>query len=100
LNIIDSNFPKTNNAIEGWHNTFANTFANYKHSFYLLIKKLKDEEDVIRIRSIQIDELNMVFKRKNKYINKERRLNDFLERKRNNEVGLEFMFELVELLSY
>lgn len=33
--------PRTNNAIEGWYNTFAGTFCLCKHSFYSLIKELK-----------------------------------------------------------
>ena len=50
--------PRTNNGIEGWHNTFACTFGTSIYSFTILIHRLQNEEDVFRTRSIQIDSEN------------------------------------------
>ncbi|KAK6089233.1 hypothetical protein P3W45_001786 [Vairimorpha bombi] len=63
-NIIGYNIPKTNNAIEGWHRTFNSTFGSSKYSFPLIVYRMKNEEDVIRIKSIQMDILGHVFERK------------------------------------
>ena len=52
-NFIDENIPRTNNAIEGWHSTFKNTFGTSRYSLHLLIEKLKNEEDAIRIKAIR-----------------------------------------------
>jgi hypothetical protein len=98
LNINDPEIPRTNNAIEGWHNTFSNTFGLCKSSFYILVKKLKDEEDVIRMRSIQSAELNHVFERKEKYIERETQLYNYLQSNVGNEVGVYLFLILLELL--
>lgn len=100
MNVNDQQIPRTNNAVEGWHNTFANTFGLCRHSFYMLIKKLKDEEDVIRLRSIQQDELNHIFERRQRYVVKEERLAAYLLARRGNEEGTEFIFDIVALLNY
>ena len=50
----ERNIPRTNNAIEGWHNTFRNTFKTSKYSLILLIRMLKNEEDVVRIKDVRI----------------------------------------------
>lgn len=99
-NINDKNIPKTNNAIEGWHNTFKNTFGSTKFSFHLLVLKLKNEEDAIRIRTIQHDVLGIGFLRKKKYIQMENRLFLFLNFNVGHEHGLIFLFNLIELLFY
>lgn len=99
LNIIDVDFPRTNNAIEGWHNTFANTFGTSKYSFYLLLSKLKDEEDAIRIKSFQQDELGICFIRKQRYINRENNIFEFLTETRNSNYGTDFVFEMSSVLN-
>lgn len=43
------------------YNTFANIFYESKHRFFVAGKKLKYEEDDIRIGSIQTDVLNFGF---------------------------------------
>lgn len=98
--IIDRNIPRTNNSIEGWHNVFLNTFGTSKFSLHLLIQRLKNEQDVIRIRSIQKDILNMNFQRKKKYELIENNLNEFLIRNIRSEYNLIFVFSLVDLLFY
>ena len=96
----DSSLPRTNNAIEGWHNIFRNTFGTSRYSFDLLLKKLKDEEDVIRIRSIQQDILGMQFERKKQYVVMETNLTLFLNENAGYETGLTYLFELINKLFY
>lgn len=74
FNYLNREVPRTNNAIEGWHNCFNNTFGTSKYSFPLLIEKLKNEEDYVRIRMIQSLQLGYNFERKKKYIEKENQL--------------------------
>ena len=100
LNLVNRNIPRTNNAIEGWHNTFANSFGSRKYSFPNLINKLQDEEDFIRIRALQQDELGHVFERKRKYVEHEILLLEYLNRYENTEFGLDFLMGLVEILHY
>ena len=99
-NLNDRSIPRTNNAAEGWHNTFKDTFGTSKYSFHLLVQKLKDEEDVVRIRSLQMDVFGHNFERKRKYVELEDRLFSYLEANYQNEMGLEFLFGLVDLLFY
>ena len=90
--------PKTNNAIEGWHNTFKNTFGTSRFSFELLIYKLKEEEEVIRQKKIRID-IGERFRRKRKYVRIENNINNYIinvERK----WGKVYCFGLVDLLFY
>lgn len=43
---LSDNVPKTNNAIEGFHNVFNSTFGTSNYNFYLLIQKIKEEENI------------------------------------------------------
>ena len=69
----ERNIPRTNNAIEGWHNTFRNTFKTSKYSLILLIRMLKNEEDVVRIEDVRLSKC-FVLRRLNKYIRREERV--------------------------
>lgn len=100
LDYFERDIPRTNNAIEGWHNSFSSSFGSSRFSFTLMIEKLKDEEDFIRIKMIQMYDLGFVFERKKKYLEKEERLVNFLGVNRNNECGLSFIFDLVDILNY
>lgn len=97
-NNFDVNIPKTNNGIEGWHNTFKNTFGTSIYSFELLIVKLKDEEEAIRQKCIRIN-LGEQQIRKRRYVLMEQELMRFL---RSCEVshGSEFVFILNTKLFY
>ena len=46
-NINDFELPKTNNAIEGWHRVFKDTFKNAVYGFVNLVSQLKGEEGAI-----------------------------------------------------
>ena len=46
-NINDFELPKTNNAIEGWHRVFKDTFKNAVYGFVNLVSQLKGEEEAI-----------------------------------------------------
>lgn len=98
-NLFESNTPRTNNAIEGWHSIFKSTFKNYRKSLPLLFMKLKDEEDVFRIKNIQMD-LGFNFPRNKKYLLIENNLMIFLRNASDRNFGLIFVFGLCELLHY
>lgn len=71
--------PRTNNAIEGFHNAFNNSFGGSKYNLYLLIKNIKDEEENCQQRLIR-NEMGETFYRKKKYILLEERLTLYLVR--------------------
>lgn len=97
-NNFDVATPKTNNGIEGWHNTFKNTFGTSIYSFELLILKLKDEEEAIRQKRIRINYGEEQI-RKRRYVRMEEELNNFLN---SSEVcyGSDFVFLLINRLFY
>jgi hypothetical protein len=95
----DINTPRTNNAIEGWHNVFANTFGTSKYSFSLLIEKLKNEEDSTRIKFLRF-EAGHTFRRNKKYVEMENSIFEYLNVWSNREFGVEFVFGLVDKLFY
>jgi len=84
--------------MEEQHNTFINTFEKGRYSFYLFISKLKDEKDVVRIISIQKTKLNVIFKRKRIYFDREAKL--FLRKTRECNYGCEFIFSVIKVLNY
>ena len=92
------NIPKTNNAIEAWHNVFNSTFGTSKFNFHLLILKLKDEEEIIRQKYIRICS-GEILVRKKKYIEMESNLKMFILNYRER-YGIEYVFQLVNLLYY
>ena len=49
-----NDLPNTNNAIEGWHNVFNASFHNIYQSNLLLLKFLKEEEEIIRQKYLRI----------------------------------------------
>lgn len=53
--LIENNIPRTNNGIEGRHNIFKSAFTNIRNNLQLIFKKLKDDEEAIRIKKIKID---------------------------------------------
>lgn len=48
--MIEANLPRTNNAIEGWHHVFNETFIGVRFSSALLFQKLKDEEVLLGLK--------------------------------------------------
>jgi hypothetical protein len=98
INPFDISIPKTNNAIEGWHNTFKNTFGTSRYSFQLLIFKLKDEEEAVRQKKIRMD-LNERHIRKKKYVEIEENLNNYIMGS-SERFGYEYISNLVDILFY
>lgn len=98
-NNLNINIPRTNNATEGWHNAFKSTFEDSRKSVPLLISKLKNEEDFVRIKSLR-QESGEVLLRKKKYLLLERTVQNYLEECANNNFGCEFVFDLIYYISY
>lgn len=63
--LTNDNIPKTNNAIEAWHNVFNSTFGTSKFNLHLLILKLKDEEEIIRQKFIRLSNGEIFSRKKN-----------------------------------
>lgn len=97
--LIENNIPRTNNAIEGWHFVFKSTFNNAKNSLPLLFQKLKDEEDAIRIKEVQFS-VGFSFERNKKYLLIENNLIAFMTSNENVNFGVQFVFDLCDLLFY
>jgi len=95
----EENVPRTTNAIEGWHKVFNSTFSSGNISLITLIKKLKNEEDIIRIKDIRMS-LGHNFLRNSRYINMENNLNSNLILYNNENYGVCFVFRLVDVLFY
>jgi hypothetical protein len=96
--IFDQNIPRTNNAIEGWHNAFKNRFGTSRYSFSLLIAKLKDEEEVVRHKRIRIKNNDIIPRRKRFVVLEERLRNSIANH--NNRYGLFYIFDIVNSLFY
>lgn len=47
--------PQTNNAIEGWHNSFKQNMSNINNSIYLFVDKIVNSQDNIRIKLIKLE---------------------------------------------
>jgi hypothetical protein len=58
--------PRTNNTIEVWHSAFKKTFETTRYCFHLLIEKLKNELDAIRIKSISQEQGQVLIRKQNK----------------------------------
>ena len=98
LNNVYLDVPKTNNAIEAWHNVFSSSFGTAKFSFILLIKKLRDEEEIIKQSLLRLD-TGEIFTRKRKYVEMENNLKDFIMVS-NQKFGVEYVMSLIQLLFY
>jgi hypothetical protein len=90
--------PKTNNAIEGWHNTLNNTFNNSYFNPNLLISSIKDEEENTIQKKFRT-EFGEQFKRKRKYVLMERRVREYFLTVEEH-YGVDFVFNLVDLIFY
>ena len=90
--------PKTNNAIEAWHMVFNSTFGTSKNNFFVLLEKLKDEEEVVKQKYLRFT-FGEYPRRKRRYILMERNLREFLSITNEN-FGVDFVFHLVNLIFY
>ena len=96
---IDLSIPRTNNAIEGRHRSLNSTFFTNKVSLPLLIEKLKDEEDQIRIKYIRVC-CGEVIPRNIKYVQQENRLFEFMAVNQDENYGISFIFRLLDHIYY
>lgn len=90
--------PRTNNAIEGWHNAFNGLFGNSAPSLTLLIYNLKNEEENVQQRLIRLN-IGENFRRKIRYELMERRLYEKMNSTAEH-FGKNYVFSLVDLLFY
>lgn len=90
--------PRTNNAIEGWHNTFNASFGTMRFSFPILVKQIKNEEEFTQQKIIRSN-FGERFRISKKYADFEARLLVFLNRYQNWE-GVEFVMELINYIYY
>lgn len=65
----------------------------------LLIDKIRDEEDYLRVKFIKMD-LGHQFPRKKTYIESEKSLETYLNFTENRRYGVDFVFGLVHRLFY
>ena len=47
--------PRTNNAVESWHNAFKGNFSNINNSFYKFVSILRREEENIFIKRVRVE---------------------------------------------
>lgn len=98
-NDLNVSVPRTNNGIEGWHSVFKKTFGTTRYSFVLLVEKLKFEEDVIRIKSIRLEN-GEVLPRNEKYVDLENMTQTYFEENEGRNFGVDFVFGLSHFLYY
>jgi hypothetical protein len=92
-----NDLPRTNNAIEGWHNIFRSSFGPLNKTPRNFVKKLLKEEEaiyqkILRIRSGEI------LKRKRKYVLLSESLKKFVQR--SDENGLVPPLYIMEMADY
>ena len=90
---------RTNNAIEGRHSVFKNTFNNVRSSTIVFLDRLIEEEEVIRIKMISAS-INHSFRRRNKYIIMEQNVLEFLSEHTIDSDDVAGLLELARLLFY
>jgi hypothetical protein len=95
---LNINVPRTNNAIEGRHSVFKKSFGTSRFSFNLLVDKLRQEEDAIRIKLIR-HENGEILTRKKRFVILERNLRMFLSENTNN-FSFDFLCELSSFIFY
>lgn len=95
---FDISVPRTNNAIEGWHNTFNASFGTAKFSFPILIRQIKNEEEFTQQKFIR-SSYGERFRISKKYKNIEIQLLNFLNQQPFR-YGFEFVWKLVEYIFY
>lgn len=91
-------YPRTNNAIEGWHNSFNSRFGPYKSSGKLFAKQLIEEEEAIQQRWLRVlsgEEL----RRKKQYEHMNENLKAFLEETINTHPN-DYILVLTNYVSY
>lgn len=93
-NNIDFVHHRTNNAIEGWHDVFSNSFGSSKFSFHLLMSVSKVEEVAFKIRALQLNILGFTIERKKKYSVREQSYAAYLRANSHMNSGISFIFEV------
>ena len=96
---IENNYPRTNNAIEGWHKTFKDTFKTSRYSLIILIKMLREKEEEVRIKNMRFL-AGERFERANKYVLREERLSFIREIRGEQNFGYDYILELLKQVFY
>ena len=92
--------PRTNNAIEGWHNIFRSSFGPLNKVPRTFVKKLREEEEQIKIKYMRLLD-NEKLLRKKKYLLLSEGLSNFLKDvQRRNRSPQNYIFELIEYVYY
>ena len=65
--ILIESAPRTNNAIEGWHSIFKRTFGSCRNSYEMLVFRMKEEEECLRLKYLQ-NVCGHIFRRKKRYV--------------------------------
>lgn len=98
VTLVFEDVPKTNNALEAWHNVFKSSFGTSKYNFVLLIEKLRQEEELIRqkiLRSSAGEEIH----RNTRYVRMEENLKVLIQAAPIRH-GIAYVFSLVEVIFY
>lgn len=90
--------PKTNNAIEGWHQTFKRRFTSGKANIYLFVKNLIFEQEALRHKFIYLSN-GEELERNYKYKLLNHNIFSFLDISPNKS-GVVFAMELVNYLGF
>ena len=51
---VNQNLPRTNNAVEGWHNSFNSHVGLHHANIWKFLKVLKNDDDVSRVKMVKI----------------------------------------------
>ena len=96
VSFIQDEIVRTNNTIEGWHLVFGGKTNNHAKSL-LLVSKLRDEEDAIRIKKIKIY-ANVTECRKKKYMEMGNNVRDLFNSRNSPIVNISDLIILIRLL--
>jgi len=92
-----NDMPRTNNAIEGWHNSFRTIFGNLNPTFKNFMLKVKHEERCSYQKFIRLTNGENI--RRKKYIIFNERLVDFLIERENRDPTT-YILELAGFIYY
>lgn len=98
LDDLNEGTPRTNNAAEGFHNAFASSFLNSKHSFPLLVDRLVHEEEITQQKYLWA-QLGFEAPLKRKYLEMEENIKNYINSK-ENKFGADYVFGILDFIFY